>query len=217
VRAIPVAVGDHVAAGAVVAVVESDDSLQRYAVPAPLAGVVAERGMNPGEHSGDQPLVTIVDLSHVWVEVPLFARDAAAVHAGMTATVSVDGRDQASAGAVTYVSPIGSPDSQTTTARIVLANDGQWIPGMVVSVRVRTRELQAAVTVPRVAIQRHEAKTVVFVKSGDGFRMRPVQLGIDDGVTVEIRDGLKTGESVATSNSYVVLAELEKGNLPSDD
>ena len=217
VQEVRVAVGDHVAAGAVVASVESDDSLQKYTVRAPISGVVSERGVSPGEHSGDQPIVTIINLSHVWVEVPLFARDAAAVLAGMGATVSVDGGTRVSTGTVAYVSPIGSPGSQTTTARIVLANDGRWIPGMVVSVRVRTRELAAVVTVPRAAIQRHEGKDVVFLRTGKGFRVQPVQVGVDDGQTVEIRGGLKGGERVVTSNSYVVLAELEKGSQASDD
>lgn len=218
VQEVRVAVGDRVAADAIVAIVESDESLQRYAVRAPIAGVVSERNAGPGEHSGDQSLVTITDLSKVWVEVPLFANDVAAVHVGLTAVITAEGSDQSTEGSISFISPIGSPGSQTTTARIVLPNDdGRWIPGMAVLVRLRTRDFESAVVVPRAAVQRHAGNDVVFVKTDGGFRVQPVQLGIDDGQNVQIRSGLKAGEQVASTNSYVIAAELEKGSQPRDD
>src|SRR5690606_20514061 len=82
VRSVSVRVGDEVRQGATLAMVESNESLQTYAVRSPLRGVVTERFTNPGEQAESQPLFTVVDLSSVWVELSLYPRDRAAVRQG---------------------------------------------------------------------------------------------------------------------------------------
>src|SRR5690606_37631229 len=63
VRSVNVRIGDAVRRGATLAMVESNESLQTYAVSSPLSGVVTERATNPGEQAQSQPLFTVVDLS----------------------------------------------------------------------------------------------------------------------------------------------------------
>jgi cobalt-zinc-cadmium efflux system membrane fusion protein len=60
--------GDTVAAGETVIVVESDESLQRYNIIAPSAGEIVSRDVNPGMLAADISLMTVADLSTVWVE-----------------------------------------------------------------------------------------------------------------------------------------------------
>lgn len=71
-------VGDRVAAGDILARVESNESLQTYAIAAPIAGMVAARHANPGEQSADHVLFTLVDSSQVMAELSVFPRDRSA-------------------------------------------------------------------------------------------------------------------------------------------
>ena len=75
-------IGDPVREGETLATVEANESLQTYAVTAPLSGVVTARNANPGEQTGDKTLFTVADLSTVWVELSLFPRDVAKVRIG---------------------------------------------------------------------------------------------------------------------------------------
>ena len=68
-------IGDRVRKGALLVVVESDESLQRYNIVSPSDGVIVTRDANVGVNTGDAPLVTVVDLSTVWVELASFQHD----------------------------------------------------------------------------------------------------------------------------------------------
>ncbi|MFM9597880.1 efflux transporter periplasmic adaptor subunit, partial [Streptomyces scabiei] len=67
-----------------------------------------------------------------------------------------------------------------------------------------------AVTVPVGAVQTIEGRKVVFVRTADGFEKRDVVLGPRDGGIVEIVSGLAAGETIATSNTFSLKAELAK-------
>src|SRR5262245_34070953 len=80
IRTVSAAIGDAVRQGQTLATVESDESLQTYAIVAPLAGIITARNANAGEQTGDKVLFTVADLSTVWVEIALFPRDVGKVH-----------------------------------------------------------------------------------------------------------------------------------------
>jgi cobalt-zinc-cadmium efflux system membrane fusion protein len=61
------------------------------------------------------------------------------------------------------------------------------------------------------ALQTLENRSVVFVRNEEGFEPRPVQTGRSDGEVTEIVSGLTAGESYATKNSFILKAELGKG------
>ena len=82
VSEVAVAPGDRVAAGAVLARVEADESLRSYAVTAPRAGVVAARHVNPGELAGDQVLFEIIDPAARLVRLGVLPGDQALVSTG---------------------------------------------------------------------------------------------------------------------------------------
>lgn len=215
---IAVEVGQRVAAGSIVARVESDDSLQTYPLLAPIAGVVTERFGNPGEASGTGPIITVADLAHVRVDVPVFATDLGRIRPGTAVRVESERADGAADTAtVAAIEPIGSDASQTTTARIELDNrDGRWTPGMGVRVIARVREVNATVVVPRDAVQSWRGRPVVFVRTGTGFVARPVTVGLEGTDHVAITGGVSAGEQVAARNSYVVRAEFEKPEAEDD-
>jgi len=63
IRSVAKKIGDTVREGEALATVEANESLQTYAVTAPLSGVIIARNANPGEQTGDKTLFTVADLS----------------------------------------------------------------------------------------------------------------------------------------------------------
>lgn len=211
IRAVSHTVGDAVKQGETLANVESNESLQSYAVTAPLTGVITTRQANVGEQTGDRTLFVVADLSTVWVELSLFPRDAAKIHVGQSVLVRSPDVGRTGDGRVTYLAPFGSATNQTLTARVALDNSRrQWAPGLYVSADVTLAERAAPLTVKRSAVQVLHDASVVFVRTASGFEARPVKAGRSDGDLIEILEGLKPGDSYAANNSYVLKAEALK-------
>jgi cobalt-zinc-cadmium efflux system membrane fusion protein len=204
-------IGDTVRQGETLATVESNESLQSYAVTAPLAGVITARSANPGEQTGEKKLFTVADLSTVWVELSLFPRDVAKVRVGQSVRVKSADAGLAAEGRVVYVAPFGISANQTLTARGLLDNaERRWAPGLYVVAEVTLSESQVPLTIRKEAVQAIDDAPVVFVQREKGFEARPVKLGRSDGEITEVLEGLKSGETYATANSYVLKAETLK-------
>lgn len=212
IRSVAKQIGDPVRAGETLATIESNESLQTYAVTAPLAGVVTARHANPGEQTGDKVLFTIADLSTVWVELALFPRDITKVRVGQTTQIQSTDTGQRADGKIIYVAPFGSSSSQTLSARVLLDNaERRWAPGLYVSAAVTLREAQVPLAVSNEALQTLQGSQGVFVLGDEGFEPRPVRTGRADGEWSEVLEGLAPGERYATANSFILKAELGKG------
>ncbi|MGE0704800.1 MAG: efflux RND transporter periplasmic adaptor subunit [Vicinamibacterales bacterium] len=188
------------------------ETMARYEVRAPLDGTVIDRDVTVGEAvEADEAIFAVVDLSSVWVDVTVYARDLGSVHEGQRATViSTDLGDEV-AGDVSYVGPVVGQDTRTAIARIVLPNtEGEWRPGLFVTVRLVRNTTTVPVAVTAEAIQTFRDWQVVFVKYGDWFEGRPLELGQSDGEWVEVLSGLSPGEQYAAGNSFAVKAEIGK-------
>jgi len=217
VRSVNAKVGDSVRQGASLASVESNESLQVYGVSSPLAGVVTERFTNPGEQAEGQPLFTVADLSSVWVELSLFPRDRSRIKTGQAVRVKAADGGLVGDGQIVFVSPLGSAASQSLAARVLLDNrDGRWTPGLYVQGEVAVGSSPVALAVPVAALQELEGGTSVFVEDADGLEARVVKTGRSDGRVVEILEGLKAGEPVVGEGSFVLKAELGKGEAEHD-
>lgn len=218
VRSVHKRVGDAVAKGDLLAVIESNESLHPYEIRAQLAGVVLERDVAPGEFvSTDRPILTVGNLSTVWVDLDVYRRDFAHLARGQRVWVDAeDGREPAEA-SISYLAPIGAENTQTLVARAVLSNaDGRWRPGQFVSAQVLVDEVAAAVAVPIGAVQRLGDGEVVFIVDGDVFEAQPVELGARDGESVEIRSGLEVGMPYAAAGTFILKAEVGKSGLRHD-
>lgn len=203
--------GDRVAAGDVLATIESNESLKLYSVTATIGGVITERQGAVGQQTSDAPLFTITDSSTVWVDLALFPRDISQVKSGQSVRVIQPQRGISGEGSVIYVGAHANPLNQSTTARVSLDNaNGQWFAGHFVSAEVTLAQTSAAVAVRNEALQTHEGNTVVFVQEGDAFEPRPVQIGRADSVYTEIVSGLTTGNVYAAKNSFILKSDLGK-------
>ena len=218
IRSITKRIGDSVRQGETLATVESNESLQAYAVVAPLGGVITARNANPGEFTGDKALFTVADLSTVWVELSLFPRDVSKVRVGQAVRVMSADSSLSADGKVVYVAPFGSSASQTLTARVLVDNaERNWPPGLYVNAELTLASTQVPLAVRSEALQTIEDRTVVFVKDEDGFDARTVQVGRGDGEISEVISGIQPGETYATKNSFILKAELGKSSAEHAD
>ena len=211
-------VGDSVRRGEALATVESNESLQSYRVLAPLDGVVTARDANPGEQTGEKALFTVADLSTVWVELSVFPRDVAKIRLGQTVRVKSADTGLSAEGKVVYVAPFGSSTNQTLKARVQLDNrERKWPPGLYVTADVMLATTSVPLAVASEGLQTIEERTVVFVNADEGFQPRPVELGRSDGELTEVLAGLEPGETYVTRNSFILKAELGKGEAAHED
>lgn len=212
VRDVTKTVGDRVVAGDVLAVIESNQSLAPYELRTLTPGVIIARHITRGEAvDRDRDAFVIADLSTVWIDLSVYQRDMGRVAVGQRVHVR-GGRDMPEAeGTIAYLTPTVDQPTRTLTARVVLPNpDGRWRPGLFVTARVLD-PTPAAVVVPRTAIQRLDGRTVVFVAREDGWQPREVGLGRTGTRVAEIVDGLRPGERYVATGSFVMKAELGKG------
>ncbi|HXC59281.1 MAG TPA: efflux RND transporter periplasmic adaptor subunit [Steroidobacteraceae bacterium] len=216
IRSVERKLGDAVKQGDVLANVESNESLQVYAVRSPISGVISSRNANAGEQTGDKPLFVVMDLSTVWVELSLFARDVAKVRVGQSVQVKSPVAEFSAQGRVTYVGPFGN-SNQALTARVEVPNpEHRWAPGLYVTGEVTLAQHEAALAVQSSAIQMIEDRPVVFVQAGGNFSAHRVALGKTDGERTEVLQGVAVGDVYASANSYVIKAELRKSEAAED-
>lgn len=212
VRTVTKRVGDSVREGETLATVESNESLRTYSVTAPLSGVVTHRKANPGEYSGDTVMFTVADLSTVWVELSIFPRDVSKVRVGQSVRVQSPDSGVSGEGQVIYVAPFGQTANQTLTARVLLDNaDRRWAPGLYVTAEATLAEADAPLAIRNEAVQTLENRSVVFVKGEHGFTATPVTLGRNDSTFAEVTSGMQVGNTYAATNSFILKAELGKG------
>jgi len=188
------------------------ETMARYEIRSPLNGMVIERNATVGEAvNADERIFSVADLSSIWVDVTVYARDLGAVHQGQEATVASTDLGTEVTGRVSYVGPLVGQDTRAATARIVLPNAGfRWRPGLFVTVRLVREATTVPLAVAAEAIQTFRDWQVVFVKYGDWFEARPLELGRSDGQWVEVVKGLAPGDEYAAANSFAVKAEIGK-------
>jgi cobalt-zinc-cadmium efflux system membrane fusion protein len=216
IRSVARNVGDAVRAGATLATIESNESLQTYTVTAPIGGTITERHAAPGEQTDAEALFEIADFSSVWAELDVFSRDRPRLREGQPVAISSDNGLTAS-GSIAYLAPVGNRASQSLTARVVLDNaDGRWTPGQFVEGRVTVATTPVGIAVPLSALQRFREFDVVFAQVGDIYEVRMVALGRRDASHVEVLEGLEPGTTYVTENSYLIKADIEKSGASHD-
>jgi len=207
----------NVARGALLARVQSNESLQNYPIEAPIGGVIVEHRAQVGEATAEEPLFTIIDLSRVWVELDVFQNDLARIADGQSVEIfDLDGRKLAD-GRVSRIAPLAIHGSQSVRARVVLDNaSGVLRPGQFVSGRVTVGESKVALAVDRTGLQRFRDFDVVFEQVGDTYEVRMLELGRADATRVEVLAGLAVGARYVTQNSYLIKADIEKSGASHD-
>lgn len=177
-------------------------------VRAPLAGVVTALSSAAGSLVNDptQPLLTITDLSRVWVTAQLPEDQVARIAPGLAVDVSLAAYPgQTLHGRVASVSPIVEPDTRRIKVRAEFANgDGRLKPNMFATA-VFALPQPVRVLVPASALLMNNDSTTVFVEVAPWtFVRRAVELGADAGDKVRVISGLKAGDKVIVSGGILL-------------
>lgn len=204
--------GAKVKAGDLVARIESDASLEPYEIRAPRSGTVLHTEATEGQAvAAGQILAEIADLGTVLAELKVGSRDFAKLRVGQPVTVAMHGDEVGKRSSVAVLLPQVDPTTQMRTVQVKLDNSrGAYGEGLFVQGLVETGRFVAALTVPLASLQTSKGKSVVYVREGERFEERAVVIGRKDGSRIEILSGLKRGERVAASGSFVVKADLGK-------
>lgn len=206
-------IGDRVEAGDVLARVESNQSLTSYELKAPISGTIIERQAALGEYVSEQkPAFVVADLSNVWADFAVPRRDLKRVNIGDTVIIDVEDGSAPIDAKISYLSPVGVSETQSALARAVVTNDGRLRPGLFVNGRVVMAEKSVALAIKLNALQTIDSRTVVFVRSGDKFEPREVELGQRDSEYAEVLFGVNEGDIYAAKNSFIIKAEIAKAS-----
>lgn len=213
VREVKKRLGDKVAKDEVLAVVESNESLQPYDVTSRIAGTVTAKNITVGEFATESTtLYTVADLSSVWVDLNVYRQDFEKLSEGLKVIINAGEGIGRIEGEISYLSPFGAENTQSLLARAVVPNEkGLLRPGVFVTAQVILDEPEVDVAVKPEAVQTLEEREVVFVQEGDDFEARPVKVGRRTDEWVEITSGILPGESYVAKNSFMLKAEIGKG------
>jgi membrane fusion protein, heavy metal efflux system len=217
VREVHAGVGDVVAAGQLLALVEGNDSLRTYRVTAPIGGLVTVRNTNVGDVSGDTPLFEITDLSEVWVDLHAFGKDLPRLAAGQPVSLASSIGAAHAEATLDELLPIAAGASQSVVARVRLPNpDGRWRPGLAVTGRVTVGAREVPLAVRTSALQPFRDFTVVYAQVGETYEVRMLELGERDAEHAEVLGGIDPGERYVTEQSFLIRADIEKSGAAHD-
>jgi RND family efflux transporter MFP subunit len=172
-------------------------------VRAPFGGIVAERMVSVGDYvTKGQKVATVVRITPLRVRLTIPEQFVSAVGVGQPVAFGVDaypGREFT--GTVKYISPALEANQRALTIEASVPNpDGALKPGLFATARIEQPKKTPAVLVPEGAVQTSAGTSRVYVVNGDHVDERIVTVGQTVDSLVEITNGLKAGERVATTN-----------------
>jgi cobalt-zinc-cadmium efflux system membrane fusion protein len=177
-------------------------------VRAPVGGSVTALSIAPGNMINDptQPMMTIADLSTVWVTALAPEKDLAAVARDQDAEVSLAAYPQrVLRGRIAFISDVIEPDSRRNKLRIAFSNaDYALKPNMFATVTL-SGPSQPRTVLPTSALLINNDRTSVFVVVAPWtFERRAVETQMEEGASVAIRSGLKAGEQVVVKGGILL-------------
>ncbi|TPH19281.1 efflux RND transporter periplasmic adaptor subunit [Litorilituus lipolyticus] len=211
-----VALGDKVSKGQNLMVVESNESLQRYTIKAPLSGVITFQEAGVGEQTGEQTLLTITDNSKLTAELSVFPMEQGKVTVGDKVNMTVAGSD------VLYSAKIKDAlvsvnNQQAKIFRADIDNaSGRLQVGQFIRAKIIVDTYTVPLAVKSAGLQSFRDFTVVFAKVGQEYEVRMLNLGRASGPWREVLSGIKEGTEYVTENSYIIKADIDKSGAAHD-
>jgi cobalt-zinc-cadmium efflux system membrane fusion protein len=186
-------------------------------IVAPFAGRVIARNITRGEVvETTEKLFVVADLSEVWVLANIPEKDIPFVPSEQSPEAKqIEVRltaypDDVFHGRITYVGDVLNASTRTMRLRLELPNpDRKLKPEMYATVRIYAKPKENALLVPDSAVQRDRDRRFVFVQQDpQTFIARDIKLGDSNGELVQVADGLREGELVATKGGFLLKSEL---------
>jgi cobalt-zinc-cadmium efflux system membrane fusion protein len=185
----------------------------RFALHAPISGVVTERTINPGmEVRPDMPapLFVISDLTQLWVQLDIFEKDLGLIHVGAKVLLHVPAYpNETFTATISYINQVVDETTRTVKVRCSVPNaDGRLLPAMYAEVEVQSDPNDKAIVVPLTALFTEAESDWLFVAIGDGhYQKRPVTAGLRLKDKAVIAQGLKAGERLVVDGALLLRTE----------
>jgi len=181
---------------------------RRLSVTAPVGGSVTALNVAPGNMINDptQPLMTIADLSTIWVTAMVIRGDIAGITKDQDAQVTLASYpERVLRGKVLFLSDVIDSDSHRGKIRIAFANrDYALKPNMFATV-VLSGGARSLVVLPSSALLMNNDRTSVFVATAPWtFERRNVDAQLEEGSSVAIRSGVSAGEQVLVKGAVLL-------------
>jgi cobalt-zinc-cadmium efflux system membrane fusion protein len=187
----------------------------RVPIPAPIGGSIIERKVTEGQfvQNDSTPIITVADLSAVWVMGDLFERDLHLVAVGQPAEITTAAYPgERFNGRVNYISDAIDPATRTAKVRISVPNPhGRLKPEMFAAVALGIAANERVVMLPSRGIFTEDGRTYAYVEAGAGrFARRPIEVAPGEGVERRILSGLHAGDRVVVDGAVLLRQEENK-------
>jgi cobalt-zinc-cadmium efflux system membrane fusion protein len=203
--------GNYVKTGETLAEIESNESLSKYKVRSSINGRIVQKHVTIGEFvSEGQNIFVIANLSNVWANLSVYAKDADYIKRGQKACIeSVEGKHRTE-GTISYISPVLDYSTRSLIARVILPNlNENWRPGMFIKAHVHVEIKEDRPLVKKAALQTVEGKECVFIPAGqDTFRPVEVKTGLSNNEFTQILAGLEDGALYVSKGAFNLKAKI---------
>jgi RND family efflux transporter MFP subunit len=221
--ALDAAAGARDAAQAQLAVARK--ALADTAVLAPMAGVVAERFVQPGEKvSPDVRILSLIDLGQLEIEAPVPAGELGAVRIGQTVSLQVEGVSGEQSGRILRIGPATTTGTRSVPVYIGIENRGERLRvGLFAQGSLALETRQGVVTVPLSAVRERAGRSFVYALVEGKLVEKDIVPGLRDESArdarggaglVEVRSGLATGDRIVAVNLGTLRAGSPVRELP---
>ncbi len=184
---------------------ERGTASENIRIVAPQDGIVSSLSVRDGMFiQPNTTIMSLADLSSVWLQAEVFESQADWVAAGQAAEATLDYMPGVVfSGQVDYVYPVLDPVTRTLKVRLRFDNpDDRLKPNMYARVSIYGRLKPNALSIPREALIPAPGRDRVVVAVGDGkFHVHEVMTGLESGEYVEILAGISEGDEVVTSGA----------------
>jgi len=194
----------------IAAIEQTGKPVRTLTIKSPASGYVVQKSVVRGQRvTAGEKLFDIADLSTVWVVSDIFEYELPLIKAGDRALISLSyfpGKEFSST--IDYIYPTISGDTRSAKVRFTIPNPGNKLkPQMYTNVEVKIN-LGKKLVLPEDAVLDSGRRQIVYVDKGEGnFEPRVVNTGIRAAGMIEIVGGLKAGERVASSATFLIDSE----------
>ena len=185
-----------------------EDKLTKTRISSPIDGVVTTLPVVEGQVVVGGPsvstgtlLMTLANLTDMLISAHVNQMDVTRMIEGQGVEVTVDAFEGTKLeGKIQLVAPIATIKNNIKGFAVdilVTSQDRRIRPGMSANVRIPIAHAKAALSLPIEAVFREGEKRFVFVKNGEKFERRTVEVGLTTSDRAEIKGGLQEGEVVS--------------------
>lgn len=181
-------------------------------------GYITTLNVKEGDYVMDGgTVVELANLSTLWAEAQVYTTQMFAINKTENVSVQIPDLNETINGKIDFINPEINPDTRISLVRATIPNTSHQLhPGMPVYI-ITNNSVHNSIALPVDAVLTDSNSSSVWVQTKPGiYEVRMVQIGINNGNSVEITSGLHTGDVVVTSGAYLIYSEyiFEHGSNP---